>query len=111
MRRIFCDQYEFETPSSEESLEIAIAAPSRHCPDLSSLLSQCGASSTQGPEISEHWSGWNTVFNRVERFAGMAMPVPIRPRNSVLLQENWDEIEIGVSFGSVILWYHWLTTA
>ena len=49
MRWAICDQAEFDPPDSEQSLEISIAAPSRHCPDLSALLASSGASATSGP--------------------------------------------------------------
>jgi hypothetical protein len=47
VRRICCDHYEFAPPDSEQALDLAIAAPSRHCPDLAALLAACGASARE----------------------------------------------------------------
>lgn len=49
VRRVLCGQWEFDPPDSEQGLELAIAAPSRHNPDLSALLAACGASARHGP--------------------------------------------------------------
>jgi hypothetical protein len=111
IRRISCDPFEFDTPDSEESLELAIASPSYYCPDLRSLLSACGASAVHGPAIAVDWPGWRTIALYLPRFAGLELPRPTALRESVLLRDDWDDVEVGIAYGSVLLWYHWSTTA
>jgi hypothetical protein len=111
MRRISCDPFEFDTPDSEESLELAIASPSYYCPDLRSLLIACGASATHGPTIAVDWPRWRTIALYLPRFGGLELPRPTAIRESVLLRDEWDDVEVGLAYGSVLVWYHWSTTA
>ncbi len=111
MRRVTCDQWEFDPPDSEQSLELAIAAPSRHCPDLAALLAECGASARDGPPPPSGWPRWREVAVHLERFAGVSLPPPPQVRAAVLLCDDWNDVELGVAFGSVLVWYHWSTSA
>src|SRR3954468_21007777 len=47
VRRISCDQFEFDPPDSEQSLELALSDPRQH-QALRSLLAECGASANPG---------------------------------------------------------------
>ena len=111
MRRVSCDQYEFDPPDSEQSLELAIAAPSSHCPDLRTLLRACGASSDQGPSAAAGWPRWSMVAEHLARFAGLELPRPTGLRQTLLLRDDWDDVELGVAYGSLLVWYHWSTSA
>lgn len=111
MRRISCDQYEFDLPDSEQFLELAIAAPSRHYRDLAAFLDACGASSCRGSSLPKSWFRWQLVVEQVRRFAGVELPHPSQCRETVLLNEEWNDVEVGVAVGSVLIWYHWFTTA
>lgn len=108
MRRIFCDQYEFDPPGSEQSLELALTSPTRHCPDLAALLLASGASSQSGPP-PHGWVRWDEVAAHLERFAGV-IPHPTQARVAVLLRDDWNDLELGVAFESVLVWYHWSTS-
>lgn len=110
MRRVTCDQWEFDPPDSEQSLDLAVTKPSRRCPDLAALLASCGASATDGPTLPVGWGRWPEVAEHLERFAGIALPGPPDCR-AVLLSDEWNDVELGVAFGSVLVWYHWSTSA
>jgi hypothetical protein len=103
VRRLSCDQYEFDPPGSEQALDLAIASPSRLCPDLAALLLACGASAQDGPPPPADWVRWGEVAAHLERFAGVALPHPTQVRAAVLLRDEWDDVELGVAFGSVLL--------
>lgn len=111
MRRVSCDQYEFDPPDSEQALDLAIAASSRHCPDLSVLLATCGASAKDGPSLQPDWSRWDMIARHLEQFAGVNMLHPTQVRATVLIRDDWDDVELGIAFESVLIWYHWFTSA
>jgi len=111
VRRVTCDQWEFDPPDSEQALDLALATPSRHCRDLAALLAACGASARDGPPPPRGWARWGKVAAHLERFAGVALPHPTQVRAAVLLRDDWDDVELGVAFGSVLVWYHWSTSA
>ncbi len=111
MRRVCCDQYEFTPPDSEQALDLALAAPSRHCPDLAALLAACGASAQDGPPPPAQWVRWGEIAAHLERFAAVSLPHPTQMREAVLLRDDCDDVELGVAFGSVLIWYHWSTSA
>ena len=110
MRRIICDQYEFDQADSEQSLELILAAPSRRCPDLATLLATCGASVQDGIPPPFDWRRWAEVATHLERFAGVNLPHPSQIR-AVLLRDDWDDVELGIAFESVLVWYRWSTSA
>jgi hypothetical protein len=111
MRRVSCDQYEFDSHESEQSLEIALSTPSPHCPVLATLLAKCGASALEGQSLPVNWRRWGLVAEHLERFAGVSLPHASQVRTSVMLRDDWDDVELGLSFDSVFAWYHWQTSA
>jgi hypothetical protein len=111
VRRVSCDQFEFDPPDSEQLLDLALASPSRHCPDLPTLLNACGASASDGPPLPPGWIRWTEVTAHLERFAGLALPHPTQVQSAILIRDDWDDVELGIAFGSVLVWYHWSTTA
>jgi hypothetical protein len=110
MRRLFFDQYEFDTPNSEESLELVISSPRQH-PDLGAFLKECGASAQDGPPPAPGWPRWHTVTEHLRRLAGVELPHPSRFRAAVLMHDDWNDLELAIAFGPLIIWYHWSTTA
>src|SRR4051794_838058 len=111
MRRVSCDQFEFAPADSEQELELVIAAPSRHCPDLRSLLTACGASSVEGTPVPAGWPRWTEVAAHLRQFAGLELPHPSQLAVTVLLREDWNDVELGIAFGADMVWYHWSTSA
>ncbi len=111
MRRVICDQYEFDPPESEQELEVVLAEPSRHCPDLPALLVACGASAQDGSPLPVEWDRWDQVAAHFKRFLGVVLPNPSQVRSAVLLRDDWNEVELGIAFDSMLVWYHWRTTA
>jgi len=110
MRRVICDEFEFNSPDSEQTVELAIASKSPYCPDLTSLLSRCGASAYSGSQPPVDWPQWPEVAEHLNRFAALELPHPSQ-LSAVLLRNNWDDVELAVEYGSVFVWYHWSTTA
>ncbi len=111
MRRIHCDQYEFDPPDSEQSLDLVLAAPSIHFPDLQALLSVCGASAADGPAPRVGWVRWDGVAANLERFGQVILPPARELQRVILLEDRWDELEIGIAFRSLLVWYRWTTSA
>lgn len=106
-----CDQFEFDPPDSEQSLDLAIATTSRHWPDLQSVLRACGASGHQRPLPKPDWPHWPMIAEHLARFGALKLPRPTELREIVLLCDDWNDIEIGLAFGPSLVWYHWTTSA
>src|SRR5688572_8799752 len=102
MRRISCDQYEFDSPDSEQSLELAIASPSSHCPDLAALLDACGASAIMSPAPPSNWIHWSKIADHLHRFAGIELPRRELWREVVLISDERNDLELGVAFESTL---------
>jgi hypothetical protein len=100
MRRLAFDPFEFDSPDSEESLELAV----------STSLAACGASARPGPPPTVNWDRWPSVVVYVRTFAGVELP-PIEGCRVILLNDEWDDLELAVAAGSLLVWYHWWTTA
>jgi hypothetical protein len=41
------------------------------------------------------------VHRRTEALSSLLSMFP------VLLRDGWDDVEVGLSFGPVLVWYHW----
>lgn len=109
MRRLSFDQYEFDTPSSEESLDLAVSSSRQHWP-LAVFLSLCGASAQAGRPAPAGWPRWAEVAAAVRERAGVALPAA-EACEVVVLSDDWDDVEVAVVAGLVLVWYHWWTTA
>jgi hypothetical protein len=110
MRRLSFDQFEFDSPCSEQSIEIAVATPSQYL-YLESFLADCGASDSTGPPITPSWMKWNVTADDFHRRAGIELPHPSQWRESALIDDEWNDLEIAVAAESILIWYHWYTTA
>jgi hypothetical protein len=110
MRRLHFDDYEFDPRESEQSLEVAISSSRQH-PNLGMFLTECGSSAIAGPPISPGWARLTQVSDHLRMLAGLELPHPSRWRESVLLRNEWDDLELGIAAGPVLVWYHWFTTA
>lgn len=111
MRWVLCDQFEFDPPDAEQKLDMAVATASRHCPDLTTFLAACGASAREGLVKPQGWNRWRQISEHLSRFAGVDLPHPSQIQQMVILRDEWDDVEVGITNGSVFVWYHWLTTA
>lgn len=110
MRRITCDQYEFDPPDSEQCLELALSNATRY-PDLGAFLEACGASASPGRVLELGWGDWEMVQAHLRRFAGLELPDLGECREAVLIRNDWDDIELAIRAGDDAIWYHWFTTA
>jgi hypothetical protein len=99
MRTITVDQYEFESSSSEEFLELWIAArglfPFRTVQSFiaSAVAIESGRNIVQGKAFAEHQRG-SMIREYMQRFAGIIVPIPCNwityeLKNDVL---DWDAI-------------------
>jgi hypothetical protein len=109
VRRHSFDQYEFDDPSSEEALELAVSS-SRQVWPLAAFLAVCGASERVGRPLPAGWPRWAEVAAAVRKRAGVDLPAA-EACEVVLLSDDWDDVELAVVAGSVLVWYHWWTTA
>jgi len=115
MRTLVFDQFEFDVPDSEESLELWIAAKRDFpFPDVRSFVAAAtGAKAVEalGPSepFSEHF-GAGMVRSYLARFAGIVVPQPCDWPTYVLKQDNdeWDGV---FDAGGMFIRYHWCTTA
>jgi hypothetical protein len=110
MRRLHFDEFEFEPVESEQEVELAISSPRQHG-DLQTLLSNCGASSRSVTPPPLNWTRWQFVAEHLRCLAGLELPHSTQWREAVLLHDEWNELEFGVAFGSILIWYRWRTTA
>jgi hypothetical protein len=110
MRQLQLDQYELDPPESEQSLRIAISTPRQHS-TVGAFLVACGASATQGPAVGLDWPKWHVVSAHLRQHARLDLPHRTKVRDTVLLRDHWDEVELAIVYGDVLVWYHWGTTA
>jgi len=109
VRRLSFDQNKFDTPDSEQSLDLAVSSSRQH-ESLAAFLSECGASTQTGWPAPAGWSRWTEVVVTVRERAMVELPAAERCEVFVLSDE-WDELELAMVAGPVLLWYHWWTTA
>ncbi len=110
MRRLSFDRDEFDPPDSEQSLDLVISSPTRHA-DLSLFLAECGASAVDGQPPCPGWPRWHEVAELLRRFAGLELPHPSKCHAILLIRDEWNDLEMAITVGTVVIWYHWLTTA
>jgi hypothetical protein len=87
-----------------------ISSPPQHN-NLGTLLAACGASSAAAPPPPLSWERWRAVADHLLRFAGIELPHPSQRREAMLISDEWDDLELGIAVGSILVWYHWSTTA
>jgi hypothetical protein len=109
MRRLSFDQDEFDTSSSEESLDLAISSPTRHS-NLAIFLKECGPCRSGAP-LPPGWPLWWKVAEHLRRFAGLELPHPSKWREALLMCDEWNDLEVAIAFDAVLVWYHWSTSA
>ena len=110
MRKLSFDPYEFDPPSSEQFLELAISRLQEHR-DLETFLKECGASATSGRPVDPGWNRWQGIGMNLESFAGLSLPPFDECVEIVLLSDDWDDTELAIKTAAHFVWYHWYTTA
>ncbi len=111
MRRMSFDQDEFDPPDSEQFLELALSSPGRRHQDLATFLADCGASAISGRTPDVGWGRWEMISEHLSRFARLNLPGIGGCREVVLLRDDWDDLELAITSGAYLIWYHWYTTA
>ena len=123
MRRLFFDQFEFDTFASEESLEIHVAAKSIAAKSLTRVAQFCDVAefvaATDGPgsvdDLSEFTEFterglYSSVREYLKRFANIDVPNPCNWTMCVLFQDDLD-FDAVFDTPSQFIRYHWLSTA
>lgn len=113
MRTLYFDQFEFDTPASEETLRIAIAAKPQF-PSEAEFLSACprrqqrigAATNSRIPFPS--FQGAAIVL---ENFRLFGVANSLGEALVAVIHEEWCDLEILIETPSVRIWYHWDTTA
>jgi hypothetical protein len=104
------DQYEFNSPDSEQSLELAFSGGGQHR-DLGAFLAECGASACSGRIPEAGWGRWGMVRAYLLRHAGLELPHLDGCREIALLRDDWDELELAMAIRGNMVWFRWFTTA
>jgi hypothetical protein len=111
LRRLHFDPFEFDSPDSEEELDLVIGTTEQFR-DVAAFAH--GAGITGGKEPSNfplsELSRCGQVLDHVRRFAGLELPCGGNAQTIVLL-DDWDDLELVVVAGRYFVWYHWSTTA
>lgn len=109
MRRLSFDYYEFDPSESEQTLDLAISSLEQH-PTYDEFLTDCGVAVRPGLDLPEDWPQWRGVTDAIHTRTGLRLA----PRGScevLALSDDWDDLELFIRTGSVLIWYHWWTTA
>lgn len=115
MRVLAFDQFEFDDPSGEESLELWIAAKADFpFPDVRSFVASAAgpavAAALGVPEPFAEQFGYGLVRGYLARFAGIAVPQPCDWPTFVLSHGN-DDWEAVFEAPALFIRYRWGTTA
>lgn len=51
------------------------------------------------------------VAEHLRTFTGLELPHPSKWRETMLLCDVWDDLELGIAIDSLLIWYHWSTSA
>jgi hypothetical protein len=115
MRVVSIDQFEFDNPSSEESLEIAIAVRSPFpFPDASRFLEvrlgNAAAAKVPAPIPFQEHFGYGLVRKYTKHFTGAAVPEPCNWPTHVLADgpDEWNLVLCGPEH---FIHYVWSTSA
>jgi len=113
MRTLTFDGFEFDNPSTEEHLELWIAAKGDFpFPDVRSFLTAAAEVATPpGPPIPFHEGhGYAMVRAYLARFGGVVVPRPCDWPTFVLNHDDtdWDAV---YEAPGLFIRYHWFTTA
>jgi hypothetical protein len=110
MRRLQFDPYEFDSWSSEESLEIVVSTPSQHR-SFSSFLRDCNADATASGAIPPSWPRLAHSLLVLQHRGGIELPHLSKWRDSILIRDEWNDVEFAIAAGSILVWSHWTTSA
>ena len=118
MRKLIFDQFEFDSPDSEESLEIHVAlkdtATARQFSSLHAFVAASvgpgGVGKHVNPVPFNDCASCSPVRDYLERYARINVPHPCDWKTFVLFQDDleWDGI---FETADTFIRYHWLSTA
>lgn len=116
MRTILVDHFEFDTSSSEESLEICVSRQSAvpH-PDLgaftASVLDPAQRSSIAEPVPFFKVAGRQTVSEYLNRFAGVDVPLHAEWPTYQVEAADWHTLHLILCGPGIFIRYRWATSA
>jgi hypothetical protein len=116
VRSIKIDQFEFDDPGSEESLEIDLSRKSRFPhPDVKAFVASAvgvaAASSLGNPVPFYSNSHRSQVAEYLKRFAGVDVPTHCDWPTYELEKESWDQAHLIICTPGVFVRYQWSTSA
>ena len=91
------------------SLDAVISSDREHS-DLVALLVEVGTTTASGESPPAEWPRWTEVVANIGRLAGVTVPA-MSECQVLVLSDSWDDLEVAFRFGSILVWYHWWTTA
>jgi hypothetical protein len=105
------DSYEFDNPSSEETLELAIASK-RHVRSITDFLPMfvTGAVTERTMIPLKKLFRSATVGSYLCRFAGIEVPQDC-DWPAVILNDSWDDLDVVMEAPGDFIRFHWWTTA
>ncbi len=115
LRQLHFDQYEFDSPSSEEELDLTIGTTGQFR-DLAAFAHCAGIRPHDGPPVPDRADrpvselgrgGW--VLDYIRRFASLELPDG--GGRMVVLSDEGDDLELVLVAGRYFVWFHWSTTA
>lgn len=116
MRSIKIDQYEFDDPGSEESLEIDLSQQSRFPhPNVKAFVgSTVGVAATSSlgePAPFYRNAHRSQVADYLKRFAGVDVPAHSDWLTYELDKESWDQVHLVICAPGIFIRYQWSTSA
>ncbi len=111
MRTLTFDPYEFDSPCTEETLELAIASK-RYVSSVETFVPMVAAGSVpKGPAtpLCKLFQR-SLVVDYLSRFAGIQVP-PDCDWPVTIFNDAWDDLELVVEAPGCFIRFHWWTTA
>lgn len=108
------DQFEFEDPGSEESLEIDVSRRSKFPhPDMGAFVGTAigvqAASALPVPSPFYSYSGKRQVSEHIKRFAHI--DIPLHADWPTYILSTWDQIHLVICSPEQFIRYQWSTSA
>jgi hypothetical protein len=114
VRRLHLDQYEFDSPDAEEELDLTIGTTDQFR-DLAAFAHWAGINTRDRRPVAEmsacplsDLARCRWVLDSIRRFAGLELPDSVQ---TIVLNDEWDDLELVLVVGRYFVWYHWGTTA
>lgn len=117
MRTLRFNQYEFDHPNSEESLEVWVA-PRGECGHLGAFLVDCGELRLSNPERAtdsiilrlDDLNRSEMVIDYLKNYCHLDLEEPALYPVLVLL-DDWNDLKLAMELPEQFILFHWETSA